>query len=160
MKLIFLKGLAHSTIVDDEDYERFRAMSWRARLDKYTFYVEGPTGLLHRLILGAGPGQEVDHIDRNGLNNLRSNLRLTDRQGNLRNRGLQKNNRIGLKGVELQGGTYRATITVNRKRIRLFGFRCPYEAARAYDAMALEYFGEHACTNASLGLLEKYKKEK
>jgi hypothetical protein len=158
MKLIEVKFEVgcYFAVVDDEDYELVSQYSWNALELGKTVYVKGsPEGSMHRLIARPADGQEVDHIDRNALNNRRANLRLTDRQGNMRNRALQRNNLLGLKGVEQQRSRFRATVTVDRKRIRSRWFDCRYEAARAYDAMAKHYFGDFACTNEALGLIKK-----
>lgn len=89
------KGLV--AIVDDDDYERVCVFSWYAMPRKYTAYAarSGPRDEqghreyipMHRFILGIRPedGGVVDHINRNGLDNRRSNLRVTNKSGNALN---------------------------------------------------------------------------
>ena len=94
---------------------------------------------MHRVIISAVPGQIVDHINRDTLDNRRGNLRIvTARQNVLNSRLLQAHNRSGYRGVCWQSDRrkWRATIHVNRRNIHLGWFHCPEEAARAYDFAA------------------------
>ncbi len=145
-------------LVDDEDYElasRFRwyverkANGWYARRN-----IRRPDGrkakiLLHRAILGAEPGVGVDHINRDGLDNRRSNLRWASTSQNGANRGLNANSTSGYKGVDFQKarGCWRALIECRGRRLHLGVYATPEEAARAYDRAAVEFFGAFARPN-------------
>jgi HNH endonuclease len=81
-------------IVDDEDYDWLSEWKWFALQDGRTFYAcrQLPSTKkkkrmvwMHRQILGAESGQEVDHISGNGLDNRRSNLRMASHAENLSN---------------------------------------------------------------------------
>ena len=90
---------------------------------------------------------DVDHKDGNGLNNVRTNLRVCSHTQNLQNRKLNKNNKIGFKGVSIiksKRNPYKASINVNGKAIRLGCFPTPELAHKAYCEAAKEYFGEFA----------------
>jgi hypothetical protein len=107
---------------------------------------------MHRLILGLGrgtPNTNVDHIDGNGLNNTRANLRVCTTYQNSLNAGPQKNNSTGFKGVAPDPyGGWQARISVNRKQIHLgHRFPTPEDAARAYDDAARKLHGEFAWLN-------------
>jgi len=111
---------------------------------------------MHRLIL-CFPLMSVDHIDRCGLNNRRSNLRLCDDKQNQGNAGKHKPGKYSIyKGVtkHVPTGHWKTQLTVNRKMVHCTYHRDEREAAESYDAAARHYFGAFACTNASLGLLE------
>src|SRR5690606_17270138 len=105
---------------------------------------------MHRLIMGVEKSSKpmVDHIDGNGLNNCRSNLRLATHSQNLQNadsrRGTSK-----YKGVYFskQLQKYRAKIIVDKKEIMLGSYINEDDAARAYNYAAIEYFGEFARLN-------------
>lgn len=105
--------------------------------------------LLHRVVLARIVGrdlvknEEVDHIDRNSLNNQRSNLRLATRSQNNANRGVS--NSTGYKGVRRAGqNRWQAVISVNGKLKALGRFSTPEAAHEAYKKAALEMFGEFA----------------
>jgi hypothetical protein len=148
------------TLIDDEDYDLVSSFRWNPRKDLNTYYAEchipsdttrdGRTSLLlHRLIMGEPEGLQVDHEDGNGLNNQRSNLRIaspTQNQGNARRR---KDNTSGYKGVSWYRRTnkWKAHIRVDKKLRHLGYFIDLTDAARAYDAAALEHFGEFAHLN-------------
>ena len=135
----------HWNVTSGEKYDCYYAQA----------YVRGKNRLLHRLILARIIGRPLrrneyaDHIDRNGLNNSRGNLRLASNAENLRNRPRQRNNKSGYKGVcfDKRVSRWRADIGVNGRRIKVGRFDTPEEAARAYDAAAREYFGEFAYLN-------------
>ena len=89
----------------------------------------------------------VDHINGNGLDNRRSNLRPASRSQNGANRGAPSNNTSGFKGVTRFRLKWMAKIQVHGRTIHLGLFATPQEAARAYDTAALEHFGEYARPN-------------
>lgn len=104
--------------------------------------------LLHRQVLGE-PSGKVDHIDRNGLNCCRENLRRATNSQSAHNVGLRSDNSSGYKGVswDSQYKKWQAGIQVNYRRIRLGRFSSRRGAARAYDAAAIEFHGEFARLN-------------
>jgi hypothetical protein len=109
---------------------------------------------LHREILNAPSGMEVDHINGDKLDNRRSNLRVCSKIENQRNqkprttlRGQTLSSRF--KGVHLpqQGNKYKAQIQVAGQKIYLGAFDSEIEAAKAYDSAARQRFGDFALTN-------------
>ena len=101
------------------------------------------------MVTGEDPtGFEIDHINGDKSDNRFCNLRLATCQANKANCGLSKNNSSGLKGVHAQGSRGIASITHNRQLIHIGMFKNAKDAAAAYDAKAVELFGEFALTNA------------
>ncbi|MBN1124206.1 MAG: HNH endonuclease [Sedimentisphaerales bacterium] len=103
---------------------------------------------MHRLIARPPDGMVVDHIDHNGLNNTRANLRVCTPQQNSRNRRSQSG-RSKYKGIsyDKRYKRWKARIRFQNKYIHIGTFRDEARAARAYDAKAAELFGEFACLN-------------
>lgn len=148
-------------IVDAEDYEWLNQWKWFAdprpsRGDKAVYAIRrksvngiARTICMHRLILEEPEGMDVDHIDGDGLNNTRANLRIATHQQNLCNRGMPRSNTSGFKGVCYNNSRRRwqAGIGLNGRNIYIGRFRTPEEAARAYDAKAKEIYGEFAYLN-------------
>ena len=143
-------------IIDAEDAERILAFTWHATAMGYAARKrqrrDGPGPHLvymHRFILGVDDGVHVDHADGNTLNNRRSNLREATPQQNQRNRGAQRNSKSGYKGVSWHKQTRKWAVRIKAggsyRHVGLF--EDVIEAARAYDAVAREAFGEYAWLN-------------
>lgn len=145
-------------LVDDDDYERVSQFKWHAEVQRHTVYAKrnlrrGGGGRtperLHRFILRPPDGIAVDHIDGDGLNNRRENLRLATTNGNSQNRRKQTNNTSGYMGVSWHKvrGKWRAEIRVGGRAKHLGYYECPTEAAKARDKAAFELHGEFASLN-------------
>jgi hypothetical protein len=105
---------------------------------------------MHHMVLPFLFGLEVDHIDGDGLNNCRSNLRLASRRNNQRNRrGNRGKGRTQLKGAYWHSvdKVWRAQIGLGGRTSYLGQFDTAEGAARAYDAAAREHYGEFARLN-------------
>lgn len=140
-------------IVADVDYEYLNQFKWFARYSKGNWYAERRIGevtvFMHNELLGRKKGFEIDHQDRNGLNNQRSNLRYSTPSQNRANVGLRKDNKSGYKGVSYypKSKKWRAYIQVNKKWKQLGYFKTALDAARAYNKVAKQEFGEFAWLN-------------
>src|SRR5208282_1837274 len=111
--------------------------------------IHGHMHRMHRMILQAKPGQLVDHINRNGLDNRRSNLRLCSHSDNMHNSKIRKQNTTGFKGVTWYGHKYPskpfvAQIMANRQPRFLGCFATAEEASAAYEKAAKELHGNFA----------------
>lgn len=100
--------------------------------------------LMHRVIAGTPDTAETDHIDGNGLNNRRFNLRLANRSENQRNQRLSAANTSGVKGVDWQARfqKWRARIKVNGRSYSLGHHATIEDAAAAYAAASAKLHGE------------------
>lgn len=101
--------------------------------------------IIWKLVHGTEP-DEVDHENHIKNGNKLSNLRQGTHSDNGGNRTVQKNNKLGIKGVSkhTQCDSYVAQIKVNGKKINLGSFRTPEKAAEAYKKAAIKYFGRFA----------------
>jgi hypothetical protein len=99
--------------------------------------------------MNAPKNMQVDHIDNNKLNNIKSNLRLCNHTENMINRPTHSNSKSGYKGVIFYKrlNKYMAKINVNKKQLYLGLYIDPIHAARVYNAAALKYHGEFAHLN-------------
>lgn len=158
MKLISLTQGQYA-MVDDADFSRVNALKWGATKigghyrASHSFNCNGRIGRIQmsRFILGLDRGKKtpylVDHIDRNPLNNQRSNLRLCSHSENMRNR--PRMNKTGLpKGVRPASrcAGFMARITVNKKLIYLGSFATPELAHEAYCKASKELHSGFGCT--------------
>ena len=104
--------------------------------------------LVHRIawamMTGEWPKARIDHRDVDGTNNRWSNLRLGTHSQNMANRGPQKNNASGFKGVHRVWNRWVAKIQIDRKSFHLGSFGTPEEAHAAYLAAAENFYGEFA----------------
>lgn len=150
--IIDVKGSA--VLIDDEDYGLVSQYSWRMLPDGYVHTSPRVRGQnrkleirLHRLIMDASKGLEVDHINGNKLDNRRSNLRLCNRWQNKANTRIISTNTTGFKGVSWHKDKWQASIRVMGRLIYLGRYHTKEEAARAYNHAASEHFGEFAWLN-------------
>lgn len=133
-------------MIDCEDIDKVAAFKWSLRTDGYvqtTIYnVKKNASLrLSRLILNAGKGQIVDHIDRNPLNNCKSNLRIVTAQQSSSNRA-----------VVMYGGIYyrrdrnkwNVSVQKSNKRYWVGAFKTKEEAVNAKISACLKYFGDYS----------------
>jgi HNH endonuclease/AP2 domain len=162
MKRIPLINSDKTVLVDDEDFDRVVKYKWRERSHRRTSYAYALVDIrddvnefygtlhmqLHCYIMRSPKGSIVDHIDGNGLNNQRTNLRFVTHAQNMANRRLFAGRRF--KGTVPPRGRskkWEAQIRVDGKRVGLGRHHTEEEAARAYDAAAREHFGEYATLN-------------
>ena len=162
-----------SVTIDEADLELIGQYKWHRLIGRHTTYVAAAdknrkTVYLHRLIMGLmdAPRSEcVDHIDGNGLNNSRTNLRVTDNRGNQANarKHLSAKGSSPYKGVRYntcnKTKPWVAYITLpapanpcsdNKRRGKtkyLGSYRTQEEAATAYNIAAMALFGEYAKLN-------------
>lgn len=140
MKLIKLT-FGKSTIIDDADFELLSKCAWHLKRDKNKYYArgkyKGKNVLLHKLLIYVPDGFVIDHINGNGLDNRRSNLRVITQRENV------------LFGIIFKDKKYRgcrktkynkweARIRIGDKRIYLGSFNTPNEASIAYENKLME----------------------
>jgi hypothetical protein len=154
-------------IVDDEDYERLSALKWYAQAlnGARTVYAYTRTGRasghvtigMHRMVMGPPPWLRVDHINFNGLDNRRCNLRVGDvaqngahapkRRGSSRFKGVSWSKRSGRWYACIASGVPRRSNPKMSKTLALGLFDSEEDAARAYNLAAQKRFGEFAFLN-------------
>lgn len=157
------------TSVDDGDYEYLNQWRWQVLVTRQICYAlrrlkDGTPILMHRQLLNPNKGLVVDHINRNGLDNQRNNLRICSYSQNLFN-AIKTKGKSKYKGVHLchskqkykskkTGEEYLirrhrfvAVIRVDHKQIHLGSFIDEISAAKAYNRASLKYHGEFANLN-------------
>lgn len=147
---IYSKSITYVTNIDIDDFDKVNKYTWFLNSNGYAV-ANARIGLkkkqiyLHRLIMGDSK-LEVDHIDRNPLNNKKDNLRFVTRSQNAFNRGLQSNNKSGYSGINLRNNRWRVRIKVDNKEKFLGNFVSLKEAIKARNLAELKYFKEYAKT--------------
>jgi len=170
IKIYSLKHGGFKVLVDDEDYEYLNRWQWHISKSKtgcyakrYEYNADGTKYhvCMHRVIMGIfDPNIEVDHIDHNGLNNQKSNLRNCSGDDNRRNRSKSgKSSTSKYLGVYLRvrknkDGVYKCWVSRLHKRgiketVRHYPFTEEGEiaAAKRHDELAKKYYGEFANLN-------------
>jgi hypothetical protein len=146
-EIVLTRG--HVALVDDGDYESLVDVNWlftdngngnfyAVRKPRAGIDPPKPSSIyMHRELLKPADGLLIDHINGNGLDNRRQNLRLATKAENMRNRGPVKN--FAFKGI------YR--VSDECWGVQCTGFSTPEEAARAYDSISILAHGEFAYQN-------------
>jgi hypothetical protein len=138
-------------IVDAADFVWLSRFKWHCVINNkraYAYHSFDDKNMgMHRVIMNPPPGLVVDHIDGNGLNNTRANLRICTSAQNICNcKGRSKTSKY--KGVSWsKRNKWASVISLNLKRIHIGYFDDEIEAAKAYDKKAKELFGEFAYLN-------------
>jgi hypothetical protein len=142
-------------VVDDEDYEWLSQWKWTAQKTGHGFYAmrheKGALILMHRLVNRTPEGLGTDHIDGDGLNNRRANLRTATQLQNMMNRHGKRGGSSRFKGVwadmsPRNSKVWRSAIRIDGKLKYLGRFHTEEDAGAAYAAAANAYFGEFART--------------
>lgn len=143
-------------LIDDEDFEKISKYHWSVNYDskKKGYYIKTEYNknrfFIHRIIMDAKNGELVDHINRNTLDNRKSNLRICTIAQNIRNSKPHstKNRTSVFKGVYFSKSVHRWCAKIyHGKNIYLGNFKIQEEAAIAYDKAAKKYFGDFAYLN-------------
>lgn len=141
-------------IVDPEDYERLSKYKWRVCIKRHTYYVQRAiktrgkwtSVMMHRDIIKVGPGMVVDHINHNGADNRKANLRAAMIEQNAWNRRRKKDSFTGVSWNK-KNKKWRAAVSHNGISEYISYFESEIEAAKAYDRAALKHRGEFAVLN-------------
>jgi hypothetical protein len=151
------KGMV--TIVDDDDYKWLSKFKWFSHKARHSYYASrsvlknGKTTTIdmHREILGLQhrDGKISDHINRNGLDNRKENLRIVSMSENTMNHKLYCTNTSGYHGVswDKNKNKWRASLHIKKNGKHVGYYSDPIEAAYAYDMAAKKYYGEYATLN-------------
>lgn len=140
-------------IVDAEDADRVSVHLWNAYISQtgiwYAKNSSTPRESLHRFILEPPSHMIVDHINGDGLDCRKMNMRLVDKRGNGLNCKRRGTNKSGFRGVcwEKRRGTWRVTAKPFGKQIHVGEFDDVIEAAKAYDALMRSAVGNLARYN-------------
>lgn len=116
-------------LIDEEDIQKVNKYNWFVRIDKKSenrFYVETFSSgskerkkiMLHRYIMDCPDDMVVDHLNRNTLDNRKSNLRVCTQTENMQNRKAQKNTKLGIKNISIDKNKYVFQITRNKEHFR------------------------------------------
>ncbi len=135
------------TLVSDEDYYFLSGFKWSASSGYAMKKEKGVSMYMHRLVasrMGLSLKKDIDHINRNKLDNRRENLRLSNHSSNGINRGIPKSNTSGFKGIQRLRHTdiWVARIMKDRKNIYIGVFDTKEEASKAYKDVAIKLFGD------------------
>jgi hypothetical protein len=155
--MIITSKSGHEFVIDDEDWDLVKNFSWSVLRGYNTIYAQAGSKdgsrkpiLMHRLIMNAGRGETVDHIDGNGSNNKKTNLRFCTRSQNQANQQKRIDGVTSrFKGVYWHKTNKRwcAVCSCDSRPHWVGSFDTETEAALAYNIKAITLFGEFAKLN-------------
>lgn len=153
MKRIPLSKGKYFALVDDEDFEKLSKYTWSAGVLPRTIYasrkitISGKQTMIymHQDIMKAPKGMDIDHINGNGLDNRKRNLRVCTRQQNCRSKRVA-DNKSGCKGISWNKVNKKWVVRIKYNGINYYlgSFADQSRAKEAYDMKANEVFGEFA----------------
>lgn len=141
MKQLSVSG-CHICLVDDEDFEELSKYKWYLNSENFVNRAVSSPGRrtrilsIHRQIMNAPKGMQVDHINGWRLDNQRGNLRIATRAQNQANTSKKPDNTSGFKGVTWKDGSWAVAFRYKGKLFFKYGFTSRIAAAREYDRMA------------------------
>lgn len=149
-------------LVDDDDFELVSKFKWSATEPDHRRSIYARTNIkgvdgkyhterMHRLILGLqrGDGKIVDHVNGNGLDNSRKNLRISSHSDNAANVAIHRGNKSGYKGVNYRRdrGTWKAEVRRNGITVYCATSHCIHLAALKYNDNAVRFHGASVWLN-------------
>jgi len=139
-------------LVGVEDYESLSRHKWTTQVAGNKFYAFRNCGgaclLMHRQLMNPPKGMIVDHIDGNGLNNRRENLRICTSAQNNRNRAPRgKSSRYKGVSFDKERKKWKASVWVNGESVLIGRYEDQIEAARVRDRVAYDLDGQYAYLN-------------
>lgn len=153
MREIIFRNESKICLFDKGDESIFNSATWRVFKHGKVFYLRAFVGKpkklkkFHQMVLPAKEGFVIDHINGNGLDNRKENLRYVTLSQNAMNRSADFGKSVKSKGVAMAKNRFRAKIMVRGKSYSLGCFSTEIEAAQAYNKAALLHFGEYARLN-------------
>lgn len=150
------KNIAAYAIIDAADAVLIGQYSWSRYLTRHgTIYaqttVSGRLVYMHRLLMGITSGPRtilIDHVDGDGLNNRRANIRFATNGQNQQNQRLRANSKSGFRGVYPHNGRWVAHARINQQKYHLGTFDTPEAAGAVASAFRAKMmpFSEDART--------------
>lgn len=150
---VISKGVEHVILVDDEDFGKVSQYTWSISHRSNTKYVrtfpKGKHLKMERLVVFTPKGMFIDHINHNGLDNRKENLRLCTHQQNMHNIRSRRGSTSKYKGVSWHGRDkyWVVQIVAAGKHYYIGYFQDEIKAAEAYDKTAKKLHGEFAVLN-------------
>jgi len=137
-----------NAVVDDADYERLQGMKWHSRKSGHTLYAfhnkrfkkDTVAVSMHRFLLGSPLCGEIDHINGNGLDNRRCNLRVVTHKQNMHNKHHGTSKHVGVSWLSKRKRWYSA-IKIHGKNRFLGTFKSEVDAAAAYRIASIVLVG-------------------
>lgn len=129
-------------IIDLDDVEKCKPYKWVIRTDGYvSTKMDGKGIKLHRFIANTSKGMHTDHVNRNKLDNRKSNLRICTQSENNKNKNTYKNNLTGRRGVELRWNKFLVYLTYNGVKNYIGMFENFNDAVLARENAEIKYYG-------------------
>jgi len=140
-EIVTSKGI--KILVDDDDYEVLKDFKYHITYKGYACrskWSPKKNIYIHREILGAKKGEQIDHINRDKLDNRKCNLRICSQSENSHNRQIMKHNSSGYKGVvwDKPNNKWKGIFTLNGKQVFCGRYVDPKEAYNAVVAKKIE----------------------